>query len=307
MKDFISPQKAVEILHAGDVVAIPTETVYGLAAKIDNQEALKKIFSIKGRPFFDPLIVHIANLKMLSDLVVKPDPILLELAEYFWPGPLTLIFNKNPKTVSDLITADSNTVAVRWPKHKITEQIITELKSPLAAPSANPFKKTSPSEAVHVRNYFPNLDIVDGGQCSVGLESTIVRINNNNLEILRPGQISKTDLIKFLKTKNHALNVTENFNQEGPGSMKEHYQPEAPLYIFKHRPIHFDHLDFVNKKLRIIAFPNNPFLCARVLYKTLIEESKSTDILTLEWRYDEKDPNWSAIYNRLEKAAKVII
>ncbi len=307
MKDFVSPQKAVDILRSGEIVAIPTETVYGLAAKIDNSGALKKIFETKGRPYFDPLIVHISSLNMLSNLVVNPDPILIGLAQNFWPGPLTLIFNKNPNTVSDLITADASTVAIRWPKHPITEQIITELKSPLAAPSANPFKKTSPSEAEHVRNYFPNLDIVDGGPCTVGLESTIVRLNSNALEILRPGQISKTDLMKFVKAKNLDLVVIENFNLEGPGSMKEHYQPEAPLYIFKHRSIHFDHFDFINKKLKIIAFPNDPFLCARVLYKTLIEESKGTDILALEWRNDENDPNWSAIYNRLEKAAKVII
>ncbi len=309
MKEFISIDKAVEVLNSGGVVALPTETVYGLAAKINDVSALKKIFETKARPFFDPLIVHVSNLEMISNLTLNPHPILIQLAEEFWPGPLTLVFDKNPNTVSDIITSGTDTVAIRWPDHSLTEQIISKLNTPIAAPSANPFKKTSPTEADHVRQYFPNLNIVDGGSCEIGLESTIVKLvpESNTLLILRPGQISRQNLIDFFKSKNLNIKVIESFNLEGPGSMKEHYQPSADLYLFKNKPISYDYPEFKNKIVKPIIFPENPFLFARVLYKTLIEESKNVDILLFEWTHDELDSNWSAIHNRLEKAAKVIL
>lgn len=306
---YVDIDKAVDILRSGGVVAVPTETVYGLAGSIDIETSLKKIFTTKGRPLFDPLIVHISSLGMLSDLVIQPDPILLKLAKKFWPGPLTIIFKRNPKKISDLITAGHETVAVRWPKHSQTEKIITELNCAIAAPSANPFKKTSPSEAKHVHDYFPDLDIVNGGPCDVGLESTIVRLNHNTLELLRPGKITIEDLQNFIKSLklDVKLSIKESYNLEGPGSMKEHYQPESPLYLFKNKDIDLTHPDFKDINVLTLNFPNDPFLFARVLYKTLIETSKKSDALAYSWTHNENDPNWTAIYNRLEKASKVIL
>ena len=306
MKDFINIEHTIKTLNSQDIVAIPTETVYGLAAKVDSESAIQKIFETKDRPLFDPLIVHVSELEMIHKYVINPDPILIKLASKFWPGPLTLIFNKNPKTISDLITAGSTTVAIRCPNHPMTLQVIAKLDEAIAAPSANPFKKTSPTKAMHVREYFPELEILDGGACEVGLESTIVKLNTHNLEILRPGQITKADLINFCRDEKLDLKVIENFNSEGPGSMQEHYQPKAPLYIFKTQEINIDHQDFKNKKIKILQLNSNPKICARLLYKDLIEGSNEADVLVLKWTFSFEDPNWTAIYNRLEKAAKVI-
>ncbi len=309
MREFINLQEAIEYLNADKVVAIPTETVYGLAARVDSETALEKIFKTKERPFFDPLIVHISDLAMLQKYVLNPDPLLLLLAQEFWPGPLTIVFDKNPNTVSDLITSGQPTVALRCPKHPMALALIKTMGSALAAPSANPFKKTSPTEAAHVRDYFPELPILDGGPCDVGLESTIIRwqkIPIPTLEILRPGHISSIDLKHFFIAKKIECEIIENFNSEGPGSMKEHYQPNSPLYIFKNKPMDLELSTFKNKRIEIINLHPNPLLCARTLYKSLIEGSKVADILVLEWTHDLEDANWSAIYNRLEKAAKEI-
>jgi L-threonylcarbamoyladenylate synthase len=306
MKEFINIEHTIKTLNSQDIVAVPTETVYGLAAKVDSEKAIKKIFETKDRPLFDPLIVHVCDLKMIYRYVLNPDPILLKLALKFWPGPLTLIFNKNPKTISDLITAGSDTVALRCPNHPMTLELIKKLDEGIAAPSANPFKKTSPTEALHVREYFPQLEILDGGACEVGIESTIVKLNNKTLEILRPGQITKSDLMNFCRDEKLELQVIENFNSEGPGSMQEHYQPKALLYIFKTQAFNPNHDDFKNKKIKILKLNSNPKICARLLYKDLIEGSNDADVLVLAWTFGFEDPNWTAIYNRLEKAAKVI-
>lgn len=306
MKDFVNEEHALNILKNNGVVAIPTETVYGLAAQISSDLALRSIFEIKKRPFFDPLIVHISHLQMLSDLVLDPHPVLIKLAQKFWPGPLTIVFDKNPNTVSDLITSSLPTVGIRWPNHPLTEKLISKLNVPLAAPSANPFKKTSPTEAKHVRNYFPDLPVLDGGPCEVGLESTIVKLNSNTLEILRPGGISKLEIEDFFNQQKAQIVVVERFDTEGPGSMPEHYQPLTPLHIFLNTPVDLSKDEFKNKKVKRITLPEDARVCARLLYKTLIESSGHSDFMILEWTHDINDPDWSAIFNRLKKAAKVI-
>lgn len=341
MKDFVSLEQAIKILTSEGVVAVPTETVYGLAARVDSEKALNLIFKTKDRPFFDPLIVHVSHLEMIYDYILEPSldqskansktqsqttnygpqGILIKLAKKFWPGPLTIVFNKNPLTISDLITSGMPTVAIRWPNHKLTESLIKTMNTPIAAPSANPFKKTSPTLASHVQDYFPNLDVLDGGPCDFGLESTIVKLNqitsNPNqpiqgetafpcLEILRPGGISKSELEAFFKDEEINIKVTENFEAEGPGSMEEHYQPMAPLYLFLNKKIDLSLTEFKNKKPKVISLPSDPRTCARLLYKTLIDESKNADILVHEWNHEINDPHWSAIYNRIKKAAKVI-
>lgn len=304
MKEFISPAQAVNVLSNAGLVALPTETVYGLAADIRFPKAVESIFKTKGRPYFDPLIVHVPNIESINNYVLNPHPYALMLAKHFWPGPLTLIFQKNKDTVSDMITSGSDTVAIRIPKHPVILDVLSNLKSAVAAPSANPFKKTSPTSAEHVQNYFPNLDIVDGGPCEFGLESTIVKVVSDHLiEILRPGHITKKDIIAFFLKNNIDVKVEENFDKEGPGSMKEHYQPSSPLFVStKNEPLSQDLLTKY-KNIKYLQMSVDPFIFAREFYSTLINESKNHDALVLNWNHDETDSNWSTVFNRLKKAA----
>ena len=190
----IAIEQAIQMLKSNDVVAIPTETVYGLAGAINNESALNKIFSIKGRPFFDPLIVHVSSIEMAQSLVKDWPKAASVLYEKFWPGPLTLVLPKNDK-VSDLVTAGLKTVALRMPDHVTTLKMIDELQCPVAAPSANRFGKTSPTDWQHVQEEFAGeVAVVDGGASEVGVESTIVRLQDNNVELLRPGTILFSDI-----------------------------------------------------------------------------------------------------------------
>ena len=188
-------EKAKNLLLAGEVVAIPTETVYGLAADISNEDAIRKVFSLKERPFFDPLIVHVASLKQAKALTTEWGPLTDFLARYFWPGPLTLILPK-AESVNSLITSGLETLAIRFPNHPAAIQLITQV-GPLAAPSANKFGQTSPTEAHHVRKEFRSVDVfvVDGGPCEIGIESTVLEVGSNqdSVSILRPGRIGVID------------------------------------------------------------------------------------------------------------------
>ena len=186
-----------ELLKSGEVVAMPTETVYGLAANVFDDRAISKIFKIKGRPQDNPLICHISNMGMLDELMVNKDSkIFQKLIEKFWPGPLTVIVPRKT-SVSNLITANLDTVAIRFPSHIVSRKLIDACGFPLAAPSANLSGKPSPTSAKHV---YDDLNgrvkaILDGGICEVGLESTIVKIDDDSLRVLRPGIIS-VDMLK---------------------------------------------------------------------------------------------------------------
>ena len=321
---FITANEAVNALKNGELVALPTETVYGLAAPIDNPQALEHIFKLKERPLYDPLIVHISDLGMLHQVAqTQNSPALVTLAEHFWPGPLTLVFPKNPQAVSDLITSGQDTVAVRMPRHSAALEVIARLGTPLAAPSANPFKKTSPTSATLVQQYFPDLKVLDGGECQVGIESTIVRqIDPHTVEILRPGMITAEDMRGI---PHWNFEITTNFNAQGPGSMKEHYQPQKPLFLIRGSgdlPPHLRlqalqknlEISFLQKyklnerlhKLNIheIALHNDPLLAARYIYRQLLEEGEQADILYIYWDQTQKNTEaWQSILNRLEKAA----
>jgi L-threonylcarbamoyladenylate synthase len=177
MSEFILDEisVAVEKLINGEVVGIPTETVYGLGAVISKSDAIKKIFTTKERPFFDPLIVHVSGVEQAKELSLDWSAAADILAQEFWPGPLTLVLPK--KNVSDLITSGLQTVGVRCPDHKIALEIIEKVGEPIAAPSANRFGKTSPTCKKHVLEEFNDaVFVVDGGDCSVGIESTIISV-----------------------------------------------------------------------------------------------------------------------------------
>ncbi len=239
-------EQAATILKNGEIVAIPTETVYGLAASIDNEDAIKKVFAAKERPSYDPLIVHIASIDDLSKVAKIPaeiQPIVNELAEKFWPGALTLVLPKQD-SISDLITSGLDTVAVRMPAHEIMHEVC-KLAGPLAAPSANRFGRISPTSASAVEQ---ELDgriplIIDGGACREGLESTIIKISAPPSEgkkpiftLLRPGAVSRELLREFGKIEKPKPpkkgEETSAPAVEAPGLLDSHYAPRTPLYLY---------------------------------------------------------------------------
>lgn len=226
-----SIQDAVEVLKGGGLVAIPTETVYGLAACIANDEAVLSIFKAKNRPGFDPLIVHVSSLNDLKPLVKTIPEQALKLAEAFWPGPLTLLFEKSDK-VSDIVSSGLPTVAIRMPQHNITLEMLRALGEPVAAPSANPFGYVSPTTAEHVERQLGDKVgyILDGGQASIGLESTIVSVLDNEVRVLRLGGLSIERLTEVLGFE-PKLTISKHSNPEAPGQLDKHYATKTPLYL----------------------------------------------------------------------------
>ena len=229
----ISISQAVCLLKSEKTVVLPTETVYGLAGLISSSKALKSIFSIKKRPFFDPLIVHVHSLEQASNFAYF-DEISRELADYFWPGPLSLVLPKKKK-VSDLITSGGPTVALRSPNHPVFQKILKKLNSPLAAPSANRFGHTSPTRVEHLFGEFSNpIPVVDGGPCSLGIESTVVEMNEmeKTLKILRPGLIGPKDLKNFFKKKRKMVYVKYESQNKARGILKIIINPQVHLFWF---------------------------------------------------------------------------
>ncbi len=224
--------KAVAILNNEDVVAIPTETVYGLAGNIFSEKAIQKIFNVKQRPQFNPLIVHIHSIDQIDSITRDFPEKARKLANTFWPGPLTLILKKN-EIVPDLITAGKDTVAVRMPNHPLSLKLLRELSFPLAAPSANPFNRISPTKPEHVEAYFKSEIpmVLDGGRCERGIESTIIGFENNEAILFRMGSISIEDIEKAvgpIKIKTRKENIPE-----APGMLAKHYAPKTKTYLVK--------------------------------------------------------------------------
>jgi len=222
---------AVETLSQGNPVALPTETVYGLAADALNPVACAKIFEAKERPLADPLIVHVPDVSWL-ERIAGTTPLSRRLAEHFWPGPLTLVL-PGTELVPDLVTAGQDTVAVRMSAHPVFRAVVQAFGSPLAAPSANRFGRISPTSAEHVRAELEGRIplILDGSRCAHGIESTIVRVIGDELEILRHGPITADDLAEFAPVRGGgAADVVT------PGSLKSHYAPRTPLDIVESLP-----------------------------------------------------------------------
>jgi L-threonylcarbamoyladenylate synthase len=238
---FIFPPTAANIrffadaIRAGCVVAIPTETVYGLAGLALDPVACRSIFTLKGRPLIDPLIVHVSGVGMLEDLAIVTPQARLAITAC-WPGPLTLILKKKA-VVPDIVTAGKDTVAVRMPRHPVARQLLSELGAPLAAPSANPFGYISPSKAVHVADSFGEKVpfILDGGESEIGLESTIVDLSDPaHVEVLRPGAVSARELGDILKVPvhHHKPEAQDAKAPQAPGMLTSHYSPHTPLCLF---------------------------------------------------------------------------
>lgn len=229
-------EEAISIIKNHGIVGFPTETVYGLGASIYSNDAIKKIYDAKGRPQDNPLIVHISSLEMLEKLVVEISPNVLSLCSAFWPGPLTILFEKSPM-ISDIITAGLSTVAIRMPQNPIALRLIELIGHPLAAPSANISGKPSPTTAQHVLEDFQGKIplILDGGPCQVGVESTVIDVNSNPPVILRPGGVNYERLVTFLPE----LQIYEKMKTDSeleahpstPGLKYRHYSPQAQVIL----------------------------------------------------------------------------
>jgi L-threonylcarbamoyladenylate synthase len=232
-------RQAVELLRAGDVIALPTETVYGLAANALDEKAVSKIFKIKGRPANNPIIVHVASIEMAKRCVAKWPTTAGKLAQSFWPGSLTLVLPR-ANEIPDIVTAGGVTVGIRWPSHPFIQAVIRECGFPLAAPSANLSSRVSPTTAGHVRKQLGGKIslIVDGGQSQIGIESTVLDLTVSPPQILRPGMIYVESLAAAMReVRSQKSEVRSKIRQalRSPGLLAKHYSPKAKLIVLRWR------------------------------------------------------------------------
>lgn len=306
---------AAEYLRAGEVVAIPTETVYGLAANIYNEDAVKKIYSIKERPLSNPLIVHVGTMEQVYELTTAFSDEAKKLAAAFWPGPLTIILPKAGK-VPDIITASQDTVAVRMPAHELTLALLKILEFPLAAPSANKFMYISPVEASAVEEMLGDevKYILDGGACQRGIESTIVRLTKDGVQILRQGAVTE----EMIRAKT-GLEVTSNDAAAiaHPGMHKKHYSPRTRLVVtgdipgalkaFENKNVAYlviaDTFDIpATVKAKMLSASGNLEEAAQHLYGSLYELDKEGYDLIVAEKFPDHGIG-RAVNERLQKAA----
>lgn len=277
--------KAITLLNAEELVAIPTETVYGLAGNIYSKKAITSIFDKKKRPFFNPLIVHISSIDVLSDIVASVPEKAKLLAEAFWPGPITLVLKKN-STIPDIITAGKDTVAVRVPNHPMTLELLKKLSFPLAAPSANPFSSISPTTAKHVEQYFKDSIkmVLDGGPCKSGIESTIIGFENDEPVIYRLGSTS----IEAIETVVGPITIKnkKDINPDAPGMLERHYAPKTKTVLSTNLSESIN--DYKDKRIGLIVFNSE------------IEDRNITTQIVLSKTRDMTEAA-SNIYNALHK------
>lgn len=226
---------AAAMLREGRLVAFPTETVYGLGANALDEAAVRRVYEVKGRPTDNPMIVHVQERRQAMELMQEVPVFFAELANEFWPGPLTMIVRHNA-AVPDAVTAGLDTLALRFPDHQVTRELLRLAGVPVAAPSANVSGRPSPTDA---RTVFADLDgridaVVDGGPCPVGIESTVLDLTSHIPTILRPGTVTREDLEDVLQT--HVTEAGADAERPlSPGMKYRHYAPKADLYVFDHR------------------------------------------------------------------------
>ena len=302
-----SPIKdAAAKLRAGGLVAFPTETVYGLGANALDAAAVQKIYELKGRPAASPLIVHVASIEMAREIVAEWPPLAEELARRWWPGPLTLVLPKktppNKPVIPDIVTAGLPTVGIRMPNHPIALELIREAGVPIAAPSANKFMGLSPTTADHVRAAFGDaVEVLEGGPSQVGIESTVVSIENGTLKLLRPGMISLGELESCAAQSGDA--------HPAPGMHPRHYSPQTRLLLVDHPCKLPDHCGAYmwRKKSGLTAcsvrMPEKPDEYAARLYAVLHDlDHENWPWIAVEAPPDT--PAWAAIRDRLQRAAE---
>ena len=319
-----SINEAVELLKSGEVVGIPTETVYGLGANALDEAAVRKIFAAKGRPADNPLIVHISHFEMIKPLVTEIPPLANKCAELFWPGPLTMIMPKSG-IIPDVTSGGLDTVGIRMPSHKAARDIIDKCGFPIAAPSANLSGSPSPTTAEHV---FKDMNgripaIVDGGFSAVGVESTVIIFESNAIRILRPGFISAEDLSEVTDEIIIDKGVTEQLGQgtaaRSPGMKYKHYAPKADVTIIDgsleafRRYVSersgnetvlmvFEASDAEGLGIRFIEYGGDSEAQANRLFDVLrsLDDIKAKKVFA---RCPEKTGVGLAVYNRLLRAA----
>jgi L-threonylcarbamoyladenylate synthase len=225
-------KQAATMLRRGELIGLPTETVYGLGADATNNRAVARIYEVKQRPLFNPLIIHVASIEMAQALV-HMCPLALHVAEHYWPGPMTMVLPRLPECpISLLGSAGLDTLAIRMPAHPVAQALLKEAGLPIAAPSANLSGSISPTTARHVADQLPLELILDGGPCKIGLESTILQVNDNELILLRPGGITVEDIEKAIGHSVDLLSNPENIS--APGQMVSHYAPSKPIRLDAH-------------------------------------------------------------------------
>jgi L-threonylcarbamoyladenylate synthase len=317
-------RRAVELLRAGQVVALPTETVYGLAANSLDPDAITRIFQIKGRPAHNPVIVHVASVSMARQCVADWPALADRLAAAFWPGPLTLVLPRGPE-IPTAVTAGGPTVGVRWPSHPLIQAVIRECGFPLAAPSANLSNRVSPTTAEHVRRSLGDRIplILDGGQSQVGIESTVLDLSVVPPRLLRPGMIHEPALLAVTGALvREAVHGTEVLRS--PGLLRKHYSPRARLVVRswqreedllqqaasagvparKTFVIAHTHIPSGESFGRVSVIPHDAEAFARAIYGALHEcDEAGAGFIVVEDL--PEGPEWRAIADRLHRAAAV--
>lgn len=260
-------------LSQEEVAAIPTETVYGLAGNIYSEKAIRSIFSIKQRPLFNPLIVHLPNAAAINKVAKEVPAIAKALADKFWPGPLTLLLPKK-ESVPDLITAGKRTVAVRVPNHALTLSLLQQLSFPLAAPSANPFGSISPTTAAHVANYFKEEFpfILDGGPCTSGIESTIIGFNEEGAIVYRYGSLAIEEIEKITGPLQEYIRDEET--PDAPGMLLRHYAPSTPTILSN--DIEKSVREHAGKKIGLMVF-NQSMKGEDIVFQEILSASGSLE------------------------------
>jgi L-threonylcarbamoyladenylate synthase len=304
---------AARLLRAGRLVAFPTETVYGLGANALDPEAVARIFQVKGRPRTSPLIVHVATVEMAQSLVATWPEAAELLARKFWPGPLTLVLEKQP-SIPQIVTADLLTVGLRMPAHPIALALIRAAGVPVAAPSANRFTQLSPTTAEHVRaSLGEDVDyILDGGPCHVGIESTVLSLAEPEPVLLRPGGIARADLEAIIGPVVAAAEIP-NGAHPSPGMHPRHYSPKTPLLLVRNgrvpaegRGFYLQHQHAPSRSdLAVIEMPITATEYAAALYDTLhrIDHSGRAWIAV---DLPPHTPEWEAVHDRLRRAATIL-
>jgi len=312
----ISFSEAIQRLKQGEVVAIPTETVYGLAADARNENALRRIYAIKERPSTNPLIVHLASMSQVEDWASVFSPLAQTLAHTFWPGPFTLVLPAKP-TVSSIVRAGQPTIALRIPAHPTALKLLQESDLALAAPSANKFTQLSPTNATHVEQGLGDaVAVLDGGDCQVGIESTIVRVQDDDWQLLRLGMIAEADIAAVAGKA--AVEMIEPI--QVPGQHHLHYSPRTPMCLFASREALIAsaeaHIKSNTPAAALVlgsgAVPTCPYLelnkNAAVVAQALYDTLHKMDALGVEVLLIEAPPNeaeWLAVLDRLTRAAAV--
>ena len=315
-------RRAVELLRAGEVVALPTETVYGLAANALDPNAVARIFAIKGRPAHNPIIVHVAGLELAKRYAARWPAVADKLAKAFWPGPLTLVLPRTPE-VPDVVTAGGPTVGLRWPSHPFIQAVIRECGFPLAAPSANPSNRVSPTTAAHVRKDLGGQIrlIVDGGPSQIGIESAVLDISGSPARLLRPGMIHEHALMAV--TGSLAVGTAGGAEVlKSPGMLRKHYSPRARLRIWNWRTeaelqAQTARSGVAEGKIHVIAhtripsgtglgrvsvIPHDAKAFARALYAELHRcDEAGAEMIVVEALPEGEE--WRAVADRLKRAA----